>query len=503
MGILKNIVLPKNIFKVRKTTQFKENPVAVLSNEGLEILPAIQQAIDEGDLIILGSGGGSTNLSATHTSDSVTVVSDTGNDALINDATSTQAGVMSATDKVKLDGLSNYVHPNHSGDVVSIGDGITTIQPNTVSNSKLATMPTGHLKGRKTSGTGNVENLTATQVTEMLDVFTDSLKGLVPPSGGATDEFLCADGTFKPPVVNASTQNENGIVGTGVSSDKTRLGGNLNQNTVISGNYTYGFVLNDLAYLTLEADTNTPTTTVKTRLDLTPSLGSGGFLRSDVSGVVSQYAEIRVDPDDTLTGFQRVTNSYKSGVYMPSDRHCYIHATDGITPRSLGVTNEKHYATGMATGTTSKVVYIDDTTGELFKGDSPGTGGTISKYDAGNGVIVTANGTGITFSKTGGVGTFVVPLGIQLISARINGTTSDLAVDNSFSFIIPTTQLDDFPTVTKINRVTGATPTSATPYTYDLDNAPLIQITDSTSSTIKVRVINLNTYTNWALKVNF
>jgi hypothetical protein len=39
-------------------------------------------------------------------------------------------------------------------------------------------------------------NLTATQATALLDVFTSALKGLVPASGGGTTTFLRADGTF-------------------------------------------------------------------------------------------------------------------------------------------------------------------------------------------------------------------------------------------------------------------------------------------------------------------
>ncbi|CAM4317305.1 pyocin knob domain-containing protein [Paenibacillus typhae] len=46
-------------------------------------------------------------------------------------ATSTVAGLMSAADKAKLDGVAtganNYTHPNHTGDVTSTSDGVTAI----------------------------------------------------------------------------------------------------------------------------------------------------------------------------------------------------------------------------------------------------------------------------------------------------------------------------------------------------------------------------------------
>jgi hypothetical protein len=82
----------------------------------------------------------------------------------------------------------------HTGEVT--GSGALTITPNAVTNAKLAQIGTGIIKGRATAGTGNVEDLTATQVTAVLNVFTDLLKGLVPASGGGTVNFLRADGAW-------------------------------------------------------------------------------------------------------------------------------------------------------------------------------------------------------------------------------------------------------------------------------------------------------------------
>ncbi len=68
------------------------------------------------------------------------------------------------------DGANNYSHPNHTGDVTSSGDGATTIASNVVDNTKLATVSTSTIKGRVTAGTGNVEDLTATQARSILNV---------------------------------------------------------------------------------------------------------------------------------------------------------------------------------------------------------------------------------------------------------------------------------------------------------------------------------------------
>jgi hypothetical protein len=180
--------------------------------------------------------------------------------ALHSAATTTVAGFMSAADKTKLDGVAtganNYVHPNHTGEVTSTGDGATVITADAVTNAKLANMAantikanataatadpadlavgtntvvgrvggnivaaqvataqiadnavdnakvadmaTATLKGRVTAGTGNPEDLTGTQATTLLDVFTTTLKGLAPASGGGTANFLRADGTWAAP----------------------------------------------------------------------------------------------------------------------------------------------------------------------------------------------------------------------------------------------------------------------------------------------------------------
>lgn len=88
-----------------------------------------------------------------------------------------------------------------SGDVSGSGTtAITTaIGSNKVTNAMLAQVSTATFHGRVTAGTGNIENLTGTQATTLLDVFTSTLKGLAPASGGGTTNFLRADGTWAAP----------------------------------------------------------------------------------------------------------------------------------------------------------------------------------------------------------------------------------------------------------------------------------------------------------------
>lgn len=86
------------------------------------------------------------------------------------------------------------------GDVTVSGSGATwTIKNDAVTNAKLANVATGTLKGRATAGTGDPEDLTGTQATALLDVFSSGAKGLAPASGGGTANFLRADGTWAAP----------------------------------------------------------------------------------------------------------------------------------------------------------------------------------------------------------------------------------------------------------------------------------------------------------------
>lgn len=84
------------------------------------------------------------------------------------------------------DGTANATIP------VTIGNGVVT-------NAKMADMANNTFKGRNAGSTGIAQDLTATQATAMLDLFSAGAKGLAPATGGATLTFLRADGTWATP----------------------------------------------------------------------------------------------------------------------------------------------------------------------------------------------------------------------------------------------------------------------------------------------------------------
>lgn len=117
-------------------------------------------------------------------------------------ATSLGSFTKAQLDAAVSDGNVLYVgdvtsNATHTGDVT--GSTALTIANDVVTNAKLANMATATIKGRTTAGTGDPEDLTATQATALLDTFTSGAKGLAPASGGGTTNFLRADGTWAAP----------------------------------------------------------------------------------------------------------------------------------------------------------------------------------------------------------------------------------------------------------------------------------------------------------------
>lgn len=94
--------------------------------------------------------------------------------------------------------------------------GNTAIANKAVTNAKLADVAQATVKGRAAgAGTGEPGDLTGTEVTAILDTFTDTLKGLVPPGGEDPDAVLHADGEWRLPSGGGGTSDGQTIDGDG------------------------------------------------------------------------------------------------------------------------------------------------------------------------------------------------------------------------------------------------------------------------------------------------
>jgi hypothetical protein len=139
-----------------------------------------------------------------------------------------------------------------SSDATLANTGALTISNDAISNAKLANMSTQTFKGRTTAGSGDPEDLTATQATAILNQFvgdsgSGGLKGLVtaPVTGDAT-RFLRGDGTWQTPSGTSSAYfngylagvgggwdtSSGSYVDTGVAATSSTL------TTIISNNFT-------------------------------------------------------------------------------------------------------------------------------------------------------------------------------------------------------------------------------------------------------------------------
>lgn len=133
-------------------------------------------------------------------------------------------GIAVAADAVGLD-TANARNVDHSGISILSGAGLEgggditatrtlSIADAAVALTKLVNIATASILGRVTGGAGSPEVLTATQATALLNVFTTALKGLVPPSGGGTANYLRADGSWAPPP-GAGTSDHGALTGLG------------------------------------------------------------------------------------------------------------------------------------------------------------------------------------------------------------------------------------------------------------------------------------------------
>lgn len=169
----------------------------------------------------------------------------------------------------------------------------------------LADMPANTIKGNNTGAEAEPDDLTASEVTAMLNPFTDSLKGLAPASGGGTSNFLRADGTWAAPsgggggsgtVESVSVSLSDGITGS-VTNPTTNPTinlalGNITPDSVASPGSVTGSNL---------SGTNTGDQTISLTGDVTGS-GTGTFAATIANDAVTYAKMQNVSATDKLLG---------------------------------------------------------------------------------------------------------------------------------------------------------------------------------------------------------
>lgn len=324
-----------------------------------------------------GGGGGTTNLGiGTRTGTAVQITSSSGTSASFPSATTTQAGALSATDKTKLDGLANYVAPNHTGDVTSVGDGATTISNDAVTNAKLDNMAANTVKGRNAGTSGDPVDIAVGQNEVLGRGATGNLKGL--KLGGF---LITADSIKAPTYVN------NGINGTTVVGQDVKLGGALTENTTIDGGATRSMNIINTSSLILEAD-NAVTGQKRYQLTANPASASATIIGT-VNGATDNTTLV-LNPNGT-SSLSRVSSGVSGTVTVAADA-ASLALNDG-SQTSITVATDGVYLDGADSGTASDVLYYNPTTKEITYSTAPsGGGGSVSvplnqvPYGTGSGI---------------------------------------------------------------------------------------------------------------------
>jgi hypothetical protein len=328
-------------------------PTASATNRGV---------LSSTDWSTFNSKQGTITLTTTGSSGSATLVTNT-----LNIPTYTLAGLggqASSTNLTSLSGLtyvsasfvkmtasgtfsldtSTYLTANQtitlSGDVSGSGTtAITTaIGTNKVTNAMLSQIATGTFHGRVTAGTGNIETLTGTQATTLLDTFTSLLKGLAPASGGGTTNFLRADGTWAAPagsgsVTSVSIVSANGFAGSVATATTTpAITLTTSITGLLKGNGTA------ISTATSGTDYQAPSTNLTSISGLT--YVSASFVKMTAAGT-----------------FSLDTNTY----YLASNPSGYTNNTGTVTSvaaLTLG-TSGTDLSSSVATGTTTPVITLN------------------------------------------------------------------------------------------------------------------------------------------------
>ncbi len=136
-------------------------------------------------------------------------------------------------------GGTAYAPVSASGDFTIASTGVATISAAAVTLAKMANLAAHSYIGNNTGSSATPIAVTSTQLTADLNLFSSSLQGLVPASGGGTTNFLRADGSFAAPP-GATYSAGSGLTLTGsvfsLTAPVTIALGGTNSTTALSNN---------------------------------------------------------------------------------------------------------------------------------------------------------------------------------------------------------------------------------------------------------------------------
>jgi len=395
---------------------------------GLAFTPFSSSIFINGSGELASTGGsGVSNLSLGAVTLTTRIISNSnGTGVTLPAATTTLAGLLSGSDKVKLDSLSNYTHPNHSGDVTSVSDGVTTISVNAVNNTKLSDMPANTVKVRNVSTVGDP--------VDML-VLNNQLVGRG-PSGDIQPISLGANLT-----ISGATLNSSGLPD-GDKGDIT-VSGTSTVFTIDNG------VVTNAKLNTMPASTIKGAVTLGTPEDLTPSqvkimlsyLGSEitNIPAGNISATNLQAAlnELDTEKQGKIQFQEDATNVGTSGQFSTIN---FTGASVALTP--IGATLVVDVTGGGGGGGSTNIAESTRTTTTVLVTSDTGTDATLSPATSSlAGVMSAADKTkldalGVSSNGLSGTGVTSTPF-------KLGGTlTENTTISGATLYDLLLTQMD-------------------------------------------------------------
>ena len=190
-----------------------------------------------------------------------------------------------------------FINVTMSGDTTIDETGAVTIEPDSVTYDKMQNVVGNDVILGNIAGAGSpVAELTGTQVTAILDAFTDVLAGVVPASGGGTTNFLRADGTWATPVGSGDVSGPGSSTDTAIALWDGATGTLLQDSLILvdgSGNLTTPGTIDGLDVGALDTDLETFSLPANTTIST-----FGASLVDDADQATAQ-ATLGVDPAGT------------------------------------------------------------------------------------------------------------------------------------------------------------------------------------------------------------